>query len=46
MNHKAFQDYYPDELNYCYGCGRLNEQGKFLLDSTYIKKNKERNDVG
>jgi acyl-coenzyme A thioesterase PaaI-like protein len=27
MNHKAFQDYYPDELNYCYGCGRLNEQG-------------------
>ena len=27
MNQKAFQDYYPDELNYCYGCGRLNEQG-------------------
>ena len=27
MNRKAFQDYYPDELNYCYGCGRLNEQG-------------------
>jgi acyl-coenzyme A thioesterase PaaI-like protein len=24
---KPFQDYYPDELNYCYGCGRLNEQG-------------------
>ncbi|MBN1179850.1 MAG: PaaI family thioesterase [Anaerolineae bacterium] len=24
---KAFQDYYPDELSYCYGCGRLNEQG-------------------
>ena len=27
MNQKAFQDYYPDELSYCYGCGRLNEQG-------------------
>ncbi len=24
---KAFQDYYPDEWSYCYGCGRLNEQG-------------------
>jgi acyl-coenzyme A thioesterase PaaI-like protein len=27
MTKKAFQDYYPDELSYCYGCGRLNEQG-------------------
>ena len=27
MHKKAFQDYYPDELSYCYGCGRLNEQG-------------------
>ena len=24
---KPFQDYYPDELSYCYGCGRLNEHG-------------------
>jgi len=24
---KAFQDYYPDVLSYCYGCGRLNEKG-------------------
>ena len=24
---KAFQDYYPDELAHCYGCGRLNEAG-------------------
>jgi len=24
---KAFQDYYADEVSYCYGCGRLNEQG-------------------
>lgn len=27
MSNKAFQDYYPDQLNYCYGCGRLNEHG-------------------
>jgi len=24
---KAFQDYYPDQFAYCYGCGRLNEHG-------------------
>ncbi|MGE0083122.1 MAG: PaaI family thioesterase [Desulfococcaceae bacterium] len=24
---KAFQDYYPDILSHCYGCGRLNEHG-------------------
>ena len=24
---RAFQDYYPDELAWCYGCGRRNEQG-------------------
>lgn len=27
MQQKAFQDYYPDQLSYCYGCGRLNEHG-------------------
>lgn len=27
MDRRAFQDYYPDELSYCYGCGRLNEEG-------------------
>jgi acyl-coenzyme A thioesterase PaaI-like protein len=27
MSPKAFQDYYPDHLSYCYGCGRLNERG-------------------
>jgi acyl-coenzyme A thioesterase PaaI-like protein len=27
MTQKAFQDYYPDQLSYCYGCGRLNEHG-------------------
>lgn len=24
---KAFQDYYPDDVSQCYGCGRLNEKG-------------------
>jgi acyl-coenzyme A thioesterase PaaI-like protein len=27
MNERAFQDYYPDHLAHCYGCGRLNEFG-------------------
>ncbi|MGP8075192.1 MAG: PaaI family thioesterase [Thermoplasmata archaeon] len=27
---KAFQDYYPDELAHCFGCGRLNERGHHL----------------
>lgn len=27
MTKKAFQDYYPDDLSQCYGCGRLNEHG-------------------
>ena len=27
MNQKAFQEYYPDDLAHCYGCGRLNEHG-------------------
>jgi acyl-coenzyme A thioesterase PaaI-like protein len=27
MANKAFQDYYPDDMSYCYGCGRLNEFG-------------------
>ena len=30
MSQKAFQDYYPDELSHCYGCGRLNEHGLHL----------------
>ena len=24
---KAFQDFYPDHLAHCYGCGRMNEEG-------------------
>jgi acyl-coenzyme A thioesterase PaaI-like protein len=27
MTEKAFQDYYPDHLAHCYGCGKLNEEG-------------------
>jgi acyl-coenzyme A thioesterase PaaI-like protein len=27
MSEKAFQDYYPDDVSHCYGCGRLNEHG-------------------
>ncbi|OPY78793.1 MAG: Thioesterase superfamily protein [Syntrophorhabdus sp. PtaU1.Bin058] len=27
MEEKAFQDYYPDEMSYCYGCGRSNDDG-------------------
>ncbi len=27
MEIKAFQDYYPDDFNHCYGCGGLNEHG-------------------
>ncbi len=27
MGTKAFQEYYPDELSLCYGCGRLNPKG-------------------
>jgi acyl-coenzyme A thioesterase PaaI-like protein len=27
MTEKAFQDYYPEDLAHCYGCGRMNEKG-------------------
>jgi acyl-coenzyme A thioesterase PaaI-like protein len=27
MDKKAIQDYYPDDVSHCYGCGRLNERG-------------------
>lgn len=27
MSEEAFQDYYPDNVAHCYGCGRLNEHG-------------------
>jgi len=30
MCEKAFQDYYPDDVNQCYGCGQLNPHGNQL----------------
>jgi len=30
MSSKAFQDYYPDELSHCYGCGSKNPAGHQL----------------
>lgn len=27
MAKAAFQDQYPEDVSYCYGCGRLNEHG-------------------
>jgi acyl-coenzyme A thioesterase PaaI-like protein len=27
VDERAFQEYYPDHLAQCYGCGRLNEHG-------------------
>jgi acyl-coenzyme A thioesterase PaaI-like protein len=27
MSQRAFQDYYPEEVSHCYGCGRHNEHG-------------------
>ncbi len=30
MQTKPIQDYYPDELSYCYGCGRNNEHGHHI----------------
>jgi len=27
MKEKAIQEYYPDDLSHCYGCGRLNRHG-------------------
>ncbi|MBB1293273.1 MULTISPECIES: PaaI family thioesterase [unclassified Pseudoalteromonas] len=35
MNNIAFQDYYPDELSHCYGCGKNNEQGHQLKSYWY-----------
>ena len=27
MGEKAFQDYYPEDVSHCFGCGRLNQDG-------------------
>jgi len=37
---KAFQDYYPDELAHCFGCGRLNAQG-YRLRSVWAGETSE-----
>jgi acyl-coenzyme A thioesterase PaaI-like protein len=34
MTPEAFQDHYPDDLSYCYGCGRLNPDG-YQIKSTW-----------
>lgn len=35
METKPIQDYYPDQLSYCYGCGRLNEHGHQIKSYWY-----------
>ena len=30
MTEKAFQDYYPDDVSHCFGCGKLNEKGHHI----------------
>lgn len=30
MKEKSFQDYYPENVAYCYGCGPLNEYGHHI----------------
>jgi acyl-coenzyme A thioesterase PaaI-like protein len=30
VENKPIQDYYPEQLSYCYGCGRLNEYGHHI----------------
>jgi len=42
MHTKAFQDYYPEELSYCYGCGSKNKHGHQIKsywdgDETYCR---------
>ena len=27
MSNKAFQDYYPEDVSWCFGCGSLNKHG-------------------
>jgi len=36
MTDKAFQDYYPDNVAHCYGCGNLNAYGHRI--KTYWEK--------
>lgn len=41
MQNIAFQDYYPDELSHCYGCGKNNAQGHQLKSYWYQNKQNE-----
>jgi len=38
MTQTPFQDYYPDHMAQCYGCGRLNEQG-YQIKSVWDENN-------
>jgi acyl-coenzyme A thioesterase PaaI-like protein len=38
MKQTPFQDYYPDHMAQCYGCGRLNEQG-YQIKSMWDESN-------
>lgn len=40
MKDRALQDYYPDDWSYCYGCGRLNDQG-LHIKSYWVKETEE-----
>ena len=40
MKQIPFQDYYPDYMAHCYGCGRLNEHG-YQIKSTWDENNPE-----
>ncbi|MCG3137863.1 MAG: hypothetical protein HJJLKODD_01718 [Phycisphaerae bacterium] len=33
MTSSAVQDFYPEDVAHCYGCGRLNEQGLHIRSS-------------
>jgi acyl-coenzyme A thioesterase PaaI-like protein len=40
MKQKPFQDYYPEHMAHCYGCGYLNEHGH-QIKSTWDEENPE-----
>jgi acyl-coenzyme A thioesterase PaaI-like protein len=40
MTEKPFQDYYPNHMAHCYGCGRLNEHGH-QIKSVWDEKDPE-----
>ena len=38
MQQVSFQDFYPDHMAHCYGCGRLNEHGHQMRKSIWDGK--------